>query len=97
MEISRRGRPHRLHDEASLPTYHDFQLGMSKLFQDERLLCGLSRGLGANILVVGQDWLAGSKSQMEDPAAFIRPLYSDGDVVIYGLQAPDGACRSGRR
>jgi hypothetical protein len=82
-------------DGVVIPTYTQFQLAMATRFPDRRLLCGLDKRLGVNTLIVGQDWLAGHKSQMDAYANFLHPVYADEEVRIYALLAPEGKCRPG--
>jgi hypothetical protein len=76
-----------------IPAYTLFQLRMARLFPDGDLLCSLSEGLGANILVVDRSWLEGHQSQMETYSKFLQSAYSDTRVQIYRLQAPAGECQ----
>lgn len=82
-------------DGVVIQTYTQFQLAMATRFPDHRLLCVLDKSLGVNTLIVGQDWLAGHKSQMDAYADSLRPVYADEEVRIYALLAPEGKCRPG--
>jgi hypothetical protein len=82
-------------DGSTVPTYTRFQLEMATRFPDRRLLCVLERSLGVNTLIVGQGWLAGHEANMRAYAGFLRPVYSDDQVRIYSLLAPEGRCRPG--
>ncbi len=75
-------------------TYKTFQLAMAKEFPKYELLCVLNRGLGANMVIVDQAWLARHKPQMELYSEFLQPAYTDQIVQIYYLRVPVGACES---
>lgn len=77
-----------------IPTYVNFQLAMAEEFPSVPLLCSLSKGLGANVLVVDQDWLALHDHEMAKYQSFLHLAYNDADVQIYYLYAPTGVCQS---
>ncbi len=82
-------------DGAVEPTYTRFQLAMAQQFPDRRLLCALGGGLGANLLIVDQGWLADHEPQMGQFGNFLRPAYADQQVQICYLTVPDGQCQAG--
>jgi len=73
-------------------TYLPFQLAMAFEFPNDLLMCVLTHGLGADTLVVDQDWAADNERELAAYASFLDLQYEDGDVAIYALDVPEQHC-----
>ncbi len=82
-------------DGSIYPAYTEFQLAMAHDFPSYRLLCVLTRSLGADTLVVDHDWLEGHRRRLAAFSSFLRPVYADADVSIFAVATPPGKCRVG--
>jgi hypothetical protein len=74
------------------PAYTAFQLAMAREFPSYRLLCVLTKSLGADTLVADGGWLASRSRRMAAFPGFLRPVYTDAKVRLYALAAPRGEC-----
>ena len=81
-------------DGRVFPAYTAFQLRMAREFPSYRLLCVLSQSLRADTLVAERAWLAANSRAIAAFRNFLRPVYSDGEVRIYALEAPPSECRA---
>jgi hypothetical protein len=77
------------------PAYRAFRLAMFHEFPSERLLCVLTKSLGADTLVADRSWLTAHEGKIRAFRSFLRHAYEDADVRIYALAAPSGACQPG--
>jgi hypothetical protein len=80
-------------DGTIVQAYNRFQLAMAREFPEYQLLCVLTQSLGANTVVVDRAWLLRHPQERDAFPRFLHRVFENGEVLIYDLRVPKGACR----